>query len=152
MINKTDCVPYVLRTIKLLVAITGVIIKRKVMDPRFEARLNAYRNIIPRIFNHFLEPDITSIKSPEIKYLVLTKIISEVILVSSEKLGELLGKYKLKVLEFHKALNVDDKKSNLLHKELIELVGKIFDAMREDLGYDKEIDILKKLNIKKPKL
>jgi hypothetical protein len=37
--------------------------------------------------------------------------------------------------------------SETLHKELIDLVDKIFDTMREDLGYDKETDILKKLKI-----
>lgn len=145
--NKADCVPFILRTIKLLVTITGVIFQRKIIDPRFEARLNIYRNVIPRIFNLFLEPDITSIKTPEIKYLVLTEIISEVILVASEKLSDLLGEYKLKVLDFHNVLNVDDKKSETLHKELTNLVGKIFEAMREDLGYDRETDILKKLKI-----
>lgn len=124
-------------------SLIGILIKsfldRKISDKRmlFEARIKAYSGITGRLFNLFLEPDITILKEDALIWAKLNQILSESLLMSSHELSSLLGEYKVKVFEFHKALsNKDDQKSDKLHKELVKLVGKIHIQMRRDVHVD----------------
>jgi len=121
--------------------ILGVIIK-SIVDFKitktqllFEARKKAYSSLTGRIFNFFLEPDVTSLKEEALIFAKINQLLSEAYLLGSNKLVELLGDYKVKVNEFHKLLgtNSDEKRQKKLHKELTILAGNIFIQMRKDL-------------------
>jgi len=105
----------------------------------FEARVKAYSSIVGRVFNLFLEPDITALKNDALIWAKINAILSETFLLGSPKLVELIGKFKTKVYEFHVQLaKKNDKKSSLLHKKLIPLTGRIFDQMRKDVYVTKK--------------
>lgn len=121
--------------------IIGIIIK-SIVDLRitqrkllFEARKKAYAGITGRLFNLFLEPDITILQEEALIFAKINALLSEVFLLGSNKLINLTGDYKVKVNKYHKKLS--EKKDNgelqELHKQLVELAGKIFDQMRKDL-------------------
>jgi len=123
----------------------GVLVKsffdHKLSDKKmlFDARVKAYSGITGRVFNLFLEPDITSLKEDALIFAKLNQLLSEAMLMASHELVEMLGDFKVKVFEFHKALSVkDDLKSKELHKQLLELVGKIHVQMRKDLHVDSQ--------------
>ncbi len=105
------------------------------MKPSFEARLEAYRSIVGRVLNFFLEPDIIPLSEIK-KHATISQLLSESILLGSEDLGDLLSAFKLKVIDFHKVLNIDEDLSMKLHKELGQLASKIFYQMRLDIGID----------------
>lgn len=107
------------------------------MDTKFEARLKAYRAILGSIFHFFLEPEISKLPKTY-KYIVISKLFAEAVLLGSSELQRLLGDYKFKVLEFHDVLNVDDDQTNVLHKELAALTVRIHNQMRVDLGINDE--------------
>lgn len=103
----------------------------------FDARVKAYSGITGRVFNLFLEPDITVFKEDALIFAKLNQLLSESMLMASHDLVELLGDFKIKVFEFHKALSMkDDLKGEELHKQLLELAGKIHVQMRKDLHVD----------------
>lgn len=104
--------------------------KRKLL---FEARTKAYAGITGRLFNLFLEPDITMLENDALIWAKINAILSEVMLVGSSKLVDLVGEYKVLVNEFHQVLNKDDEKSKEIHKKLVVLAGRIFDQMRKDI-------------------
>lgn len=100
----------------------------------FEARTKAYAGITDRIFNLFLEPDITMLKDNALIWAKITSLLSDVVLLGSPELTDLLGDFKLKVCEFHKQLDEkNDKESERIHKELVKLVTEIHTQMRKDL-------------------
>lgn len=122
--------------------ILGVIIK-SIVDLKiskrqllFEARKKAYSSLTGRLFNHFLEPDITCFKEEALVWAKINQILSEAFLLGSNKLVELIGEYKLKVNEYHKLLNKknDEDRLKILHEEITILAGSIFDQMRIDLS------------------
>ncbi|MBU2103598.1 hypothetical protein KKD95_01135 [Patescibacteria group bacterium] len=103
----------------------------------FEARVKAYSGITGRLFNLFLEPDITALKHNELIWAKLNQLLSEALLMASHNLSELLGEYKVTVHKFHIALDKkDESESAELHKKLVELTGKIHVQMRKDLHID----------------
>ena len=102
----------------------------------FEARVKAYSGITGRIFNLFQELDMQSVPD-EVKFTKLNQLLSEIMLMASHELAEHLGEYKVKVHQFHVAIGEkDDEKAKKLHKELVNLTGKIHDQMRKDLHVD----------------
>lgn len=105
--------------------------KRKLL---FEARTKAYAGITGRIFNLFLEPDITVLKDEALIFAKINALLSEVFLLGSKKLVDLIGDYKVKINEFHKKLTDKEEGNEIdkLHKQLVDLTGKIFDQMRKD--------------------
>ena len=104
--------------------------KRKML---FDARIKAYSGITGRMFNLFLEPDITSLPN-ELVFARLNQLLSETLLTASYELAQLIGEYKPKVFQFHVALSEkNNEKSSALHKELVVLAGKIHNQMRKDI-------------------
>jgi len=102
----------------------------------FEARVKAYSGITGRIFNLFQELDIQKLPDP-VKWTRLNELLSETMLMASHDLAEYIGKFKVKVFEFHVALGKkDNKTSEKIHKKLVKLTGKIHDQMRKDLHVD----------------
>ncbi len=123
----------------------GILVKsyldQKSSDKRmlFDARVKAYSGITGRIFNHFLEPDIVSLKEDALIWAKLNQLLSEAMLMASHNLSELLGEYKVVVHQFHKALDErNEEDSRRLHKKLLELAGKIHVQMRRDLYVDNQ--------------
>lgn len=103
----------------------------------FEARIKAYSGITGRVFNLFLESDITSLRDEALIFAKLNQLLSEAMLMASHDLSEKLGEYKTKIFKFHLALSKkDDEKQKELHKELVKLAGEIHDLMRKDLHVD----------------
>lgn len=115
------------------------------MSQTFEKRILAYRSIIGRIFNFFLEPDIVPL-SFALKHAAINNLLSESILLGSDKLKQLLNTYKLKVIEFHETLNNDEEKSKKLHQELCDLATDVHEQMRQDIGITKDAFLIPKLN------
>lgn len=57
--------------------------------------------------------------------------------MASHELADPLGAYKTKVFEFHVALSQkNEETSGIIHKELVQLAGKIHNQMRKDLHVD----------------
>jgi len=103
----------------------------------FEARIKAYSGITGRVFNLFLEPDITALRDDALIFAKLNQLLSEAMLMASHDLAEKLGEYKTKIFEFYIALSKkDDEKQKKLHKELVKLAGEIHNQMRKDLHVD----------------
>ena len=126
-------------------SLIGILVKsfmdRKLSDKKmlFEARIKAYSGITGRVFNLFLEPDITALREDALIFAKLNQLFSEAMLMDSHTLSEKLGEYKTKVFEFHIALGKkDDEQQKKLHKELIKLAGEIHIQMRKDLHVDNE--------------
>lgn len=124
-------------------SLIGILVKsffdRKLNDKRmlFDARIKAYSGITGRIFNFFLEPDITILKEDALIFAKLNQLFSETMLMASHDLSEKLGEYKPKVYEFHIALRQrDNKRQKKLHRELVKLAGEIHVQMRKDLHVD----------------
>lgn len=123
--------------------ILGIIIKsffeKKLSDKKmmFEARIKAYSGITGRIFNLFLEPDITILKEDALIWARLNQLLSEAMLMASHDLSELLGEYKDTVFNFHKVLlSKNEAEKEKIHRHLVELTGKIHVQMRRDLHVD----------------
>ena len=97
----------------------------------FDARKKAYSGITGRIFNLFMEPDIVDLKENAQIFVRINILLSEVFLLGSEDLVELVGEYKVKIVKFHTLLSKksDNEESKTLHDELVKLAGKIFDQM-----------------------
>ncbi len=119
----------------------GVFLKsffdKKLSDKKmlFEARIKAYSGITGRIYNNFLEPDITTFqKKEELIWAKFNQLLSEAILLSSPKLSEMFNEYKIILFKFHCALNKEsDDLEKELHTKVIELADKILIEMRNEL-------------------
>lgn len=105
----------------------------------FEARVKAFTGITARLTNLFLEPDMSQLPE-EIFFVKLNHILSETMLIGSNKLNQLLVEYRQNLMNFHKELDLGkkDKKhsdhaAGELHKKLVLLVSKILNQMRKDL-------------------
>jgi len=66
----------------------------------------------------------------------LNALLSDVFLLGSNELVDLVQEYKTKVFEFHKRLmgQSNTPETEMLHKELLALSGRIFNQMRRDLS------------------
>lgn len=103
----------------------------------FEARIRAYSGITGRVFNLFLEPDITVLKEDVLIFAKLNQLLSESMLMASHELAQFLGDYKTTVYNFHVSLaSKDEKQQEILHKQLVDLAGKIHLEMRKELFID----------------
>lgn len=100
----------------------------------FDTRKKAYAEVTARIFNHFLEVDVTSLRKEELIQTKINTLLSEATVLGSNQLVDLLGDYTVKVIEFHKALSKkEEDKSKKLHGELVVLSEQVFKQMRKDL-------------------
>lgn len=120
--------------------ISKMIFDKKLSDKKmlFEARIKAYSGITGRVFNLFLEPDITVLKEDALIWAKLNQLLSEAMLMSGHILCELLGEYKVKVFEFHCAMSQkkSDEEIKKNHSDLVLLAGKIHVQMRKELHVD----------------
>ena len=125
--------------------ILGIIIKfyfdSKVSQKKllFEARSKAYSGLMGRMLNHFCEPDLSTLPEP-IREARINHLLSEVFLLGSKKLVELMGEYQIALFKFHRDLHEVDKKkkdetkATELHADLIKLSLVISELMRKDLN------------------
>ena len=133
--KKTNVIPYVLKTIELLMKISEAAKPSFFKNPRFISRVEAYSNIIGRIFNLFCDVEFINLPN-EVKFTMINRMFGRAVLLSSEKLSDFLTEFQKKVIEFHDSLGVDDKKGDILHSELINLSHNIFEEMRINLKID----------------
>ena len=106
----------------------------------FEIRVRTYSGLMGRMFNLFNELDLNNL--PEaVRVSKINNILSEVYLVGSNELVELIGQFKPKLFDFHNELDKwvknkdahNEDKGKELHKELMLMIGKIHEQMRKDL-------------------
>lgn len=108
----------------------------------FNARRVAYRDVMGRMSNFFLENDTRSLRSAELAAAV-NSFFSEIELLSGKDIKTAVSKYKSLILEFHDELAKDfrikerqDSNSEKLHAELGQLNRKIESLMRKELGVE----------------
>lgn len=133
--KKTDAIPFVIQTIELIVKVADGTIPSYFSNPRFKGRLEAYSSIIGPILNLFCDREFIALPNP-VKYTMLNRLFGKSFILGSEKLRNLLGDYKSRVIEFHDLLGVEEKRSLELHGELVQLGLDIFEEMRNDLQID----------------
>lgn len=126
--------------------ILGVILKfyfdAKVTQNKllFEARSKAYFGLMGRMLNLFNELDLNKLPEP-IRVAKINHLLSEVYLLGSKKLVELIGKYKLLLFKYHNELEEvvikkrkDETRLKDLHSKLAKMVEPIHEQMRKDLN------------------
>lgn len=141
--KKVDTIPYIIHTMELIIKVLDFNKPKAIENPRFLARFEAFSEAISHIFNLFLEQGFVSFPYA-VKYVMINRIFSQSILLGSERLKDLLGEYKVKVLNFHDILGVNDENSRKLHDELVKIGSDIFEEMRLLLEIDGETDIFVK--------
>lgn len=114
--------------------------KRKLL---FEARVKAYGGLVGRLFNLFNELDINKLKEA-LRVAKINQLLSEAYLLGSHQLVELIGEFKPVLFAFHRELDdivrngkKDEDEAKSLHTELVTIIGKIYNQMRNDLFIDK---------------
>lgn len=141
--KKADAIPYIIQTIELLVKIADATKPSFFSNPRFKGRLEAYSSIIGLILNLFCDSEFIALPN-YVKFTMLNRLFGKSYLLGSEKLRDLLGEYKIKIIEFHDLLGVKEKESKDIHDELIKLGSNIFEEMRNDLQVDGDSKIFVK--------
>jgi hypothetical protein len=144
--KKVDTIPFIIHTMELILKVLDLDKPKAINNPRFLARFEAFSEAIPHVFNLFLEQGFVTFPNA-VKYTMISRIFSQSTLLGSQKLRELLGDFKIKVLEFQELLGVEEKASQNLHNELIKLGSEIFDEMRLLLEIDGNPDIFIKPSI-----
>ena len=132
-------IPYIIRTIELIVKVSECMTPNLIKNPRFKARFEEYSKIFGPICNLHGEMLIDgSQRLPDVvKDVVLKRLFAPSILLASHELGNLLIEYKNTIILYHRALIDKDEESVCsLHAKLTELVDKIYDAMKKDLNID----------------
>lgn len=133
-------------------AVIGVLLKhyldknQRNNELLFNARKSAYKNVIGRLNNYFMEEDTRGLREPELEAFI-NSFFSEVHLLCSLKLKKVITSYSEKLIEFHKELtksilaerdgdSQDSTKVQMekLHKELSDLGNEAVDLMRRELG------------------
>lgn len=132
--KKVDAVPFIIQTIELIVKVADATKPSFFSNPRFKGRLEAYSSIIGLIFNLFCDGEFIALPN-HVKVTMLNRLFGKTFLLGSEKLRDLLGEYKSKIIQFHDELGVKET-SQELHKELVKMGIDIFEEMRKDLQID----------------
>jgi hypothetical protein len=132
---KTDCIPYIIETLGLILKVTKVTASAFIKNPRLPARYDRYGQAIGMIFNMFCLPPIIHMDKVD-KELFLNDFFAPLFLVSGDVLSGYLQKFKSLVAEFHESLGKDDIRTNELHRQLSNLGEQIVHAMRTELKVD----------------
>lgn len=141
--NKTDMIPYIIRTMELIVKVSECMTPNIIKNPRFKARFEEYSKIFGPICNLHGEMLIDgSQRLPDVvKDVILKRLFAPSILLASKELGDLLIEYKDTIILYHRALiDKDDESVSSLHAKLTDLVDKIYEAMKKDLNIDADYD------------
>jgi hypothetical protein len=141
--KKADAIPFILKTIELIVKVVDGEIPTYFANPRFKGRLDAYSNIIGLILNLFCDREFIALPNP-VKFTMLNRLFGKTFLLASASLKTLLGEFKVKVIEFHDLLGVEESRAKSLHAELIKIGSDIYDEMRKDLEVDGESKVFLK--------
>ena len=148
--NKTDMIPYIIRTLELLVKVSECMSPNIIKNPRFKARFEKYSKLFGSICNLHGEMliDGTQRIPDVVKTVVLNRLYAPSILLASSELGDLLIEYKDRIVLYHRALiDEDDESVYSLHTYLVDLVDKIYEAMKKDLNIDADFDFFVKPEI-----
>lgn len=98
-----------------------------------EARVKAYSNIMSKIPNKAMDPEVFTVPEP-LKFVTVNKIFSEVSLLAGQPLSELIDAFIPTICEYHVALNKnDDVEGKKVHEKLDILARKMCTEMRKEL-------------------
>ncbi len=108
----------------------------------FRARVSAYKGLCGRMLNLFNELDLNSL--PEaVRVSRIHGLFSELCLVGSNELIDVLYEYKKNLFEYHNELEEvvrnkkkDETKLKKLYKQLVEKTLELHDQMRKDIYID----------------
>lgn len=159
LMSNVDCSVFIVRTIELIIKVSGLAKPSFIKQPRLHARYQIYTALIGELYNLFLTNPYVQNENPLLETYINERL-AKAYLVGSEELVCYLQEYRERVLLFHKALDQGDvEQGKKLHSEFGDLLHNIRSIMRKDLNVDspsKEflenpclIDIKKYLKINK---
>jgi hypothetical protein len=102
----------------------------------FIERLKTYSTLNTRLLNYFSESDIRNLPTLLDKQNKIQQIIAEALLISGEKLGDLLISLRHEVVSLYRELdakNIRQDRVNKIGKKIDKMTPEIFGQMREDL-------------------
>lgn len=138
MMSKVDCADFIVRTVDLMIKAMGVARPSFINQPRLYARYHEYTSLIAEMHSLFLTNPYAKMGFP---YLVtyVNERLARTYIIGSEKLLEKIEKYRVDVLDFHKALEEKNEKlANQIHSRFGAELEEIKKVMREDLHADDE--------------
>lgn len=136
MMSKIDCSDFIVRTMDLIIKVSGLASPSFIKQPRLYTRYQLYTSLIGELYNLFLTNPYSQNNSPLLEPYINDRL-AKVYIVGSEELVSLLQEYRKKVLLFHKALEQDnDKQIKKIHSEFGNLLYNIRIVMRKDLNVD----------------
>lgn len=133
--SKTDCIPYIVETLKLILKASKAAEPSFIKNPRFKARYERYISLIGPIYNMFCYPEFINLPILT-KELSLNDSFAPLFLIAGKDLSYELTKFKSMIIVFHKSLNENDSKANRLYEELSDSANKITTLMRDELKID----------------
>lgn len=135
---KVDCAEFIVKTVNLMIKATGVARPSFIKQPRLYARYQEYTSLIAEMHSLFLTNPYSKMGYP---YLItyVNERLARVYVIGGEKLLEEIEKYRVDVLDFHKALeDKNDQLAKQIHSRIGDEIRAIMKAMREDLKADDE--------------
>lgn len=136
MMSKVDCAEYLVHTIELIIKVMGLAKPSFIDSPRMYARYSTYGSLIGELYNLFLTNPYAQGNNPLLETYINERL-ARTYIIGSNELVEKLEKYRIKVIQFHKALSDNDEERILsVHKEFAVLLPEIVKAMRNDLQVD----------------
>lgn len=137
---KTDCIPYIIGTINLIIKAMKGAEPSFVKNPRLKARYERYLPAIGAISSMFCFPEFMNLPKSA-KELHLLNFFAPLYLIAGEELSNELNNFHSKISEFHANLYVNDKKATELHALLSKSAKNIGELMRKEMEIDAEKDI-----------
>lgn len=138
MMAKVDCTDFIVRTIDLMIKAMGIARPSFIKQPRLYARYQEYTSLIAEMHSLFLTNPYSKMGYPYLETYVNERL-ARTYIISGEKLLTEIEKYRVDILDFHRAL---DEKNEKLIKQIHSRFGgeleAIKKAMREDLHADDE--------------
>jgi hypothetical protein len=138
--SKTDCIHYIIETLKLILKASKAAEPSFIRNPRLKARYERYISLIGPIYNMFCYPEFLNL--PIItKELSLNDSFAPIFLIAGKDLSDELIMFKSNIILFHKSLNENESEAKRLYEGLSDSANKITILMREELKIDADKNI-----------
>lgn len=138
MMAKVDCADFIVRTVDLMIKAMRIVRPSFIEQPRLYARYHEYISLIAEMHSLFLTNPYSKMGYPYIETYVNERL-ARTYIIGSEKLLAEIEKYRVDVLDFHKALEKKNEKlAQQIHSRFGTELKAIKKAMREDLHADDE--------------
>ena len=140
--DRADIIPFIIHTIDMTIKISEVMRPNVLKNPRFIAKYDAYKKLIGPILNLHGELLLENYNST-LSAVILNRMYSRAILLSSEELGDNLLTFKHEIIEFHELLHKNDKDQiSNKHQKVSGLASIILDGMKKEISNNHcELDI-----------